>query len=234
MKHGSLESGIGMFDYAAEMMNWENVFHCEINEFCRTVLKYYWPNAYSVPDIFDLTVDNYGNLLYLCQKDIFTMGQPKSTKYDNAVTVYEAGMSIQECANFYEISRQAMHKILTRRGCKFRSAIKEGKENNFYRGCLDDKTKKKRVQHIVFTALRNGSLLNPNKCDLCGCNNTFIDGRSGIQAHHCDYDKPLDVMWLCHKCHHEWHDNNNAINQVDEEKTNEPSAAIDVLSGGFP
>jgi site-specific DNA-cytosine methylase len=30
MKHGSLFSGIGGFDLAAEWMGWENVFHCEV------------------------------------------------------------------------------------------------------------------------------------------------------------------------------------------------------------
>lgn len=29
MRHGSLFSGIGGFDLAAEWMAWENVFHCE-------------------------------------------------------------------------------------------------------------------------------------------------------------------------------------------------------------
>lgn len=51
MTHGSLFSGIGGFDYAAEQMGWENAFHCEINEFCQRILKYYWPNATSYADI---------------------------------------------------------------------------------------------------------------------------------------------------------------------------------------
>ena len=51
MRHGSLFSGIGGFDLAAEWMGWENVFHCEINEFCNKLLKYYWPNAKSYKDI---------------------------------------------------------------------------------------------------------------------------------------------------------------------------------------
>ena len=51
MKHGSLFSGIGGFDLAAEWMGWENVFHCEWNEFGKRVLKYYWPNAESFHDI---------------------------------------------------------------------------------------------------------------------------------------------------------------------------------------
>jgi DNA (cytosine-5)-methyltransferase 1 len=51
MTHGSLFSGIGGFDLAAQWMGWENKFHCEINEFCNQVLKYYWPNAERYTDI---------------------------------------------------------------------------------------------------------------------------------------------------------------------------------------
>lgn len=57
MRHGSLFSGIGGFDLAAEWMGWENVFHCEKDSFCNTVLQYYWPDAESHKDIknFDAT-----------------------------------------------------------------------------------------------------------------------------------------------------------------------------------
>lgn len=51
MKHGSLFSGMGGFDLAAEWMGWENVFHCEWNEFGQKILKYYWPKAISYGDI---------------------------------------------------------------------------------------------------------------------------------------------------------------------------------------
>jgi len=51
MRHGSLFTGIGGFDLAAEWMGWENVFHCEWNEFGQKILKYYWPKAISYGDI---------------------------------------------------------------------------------------------------------------------------------------------------------------------------------------
>ena len=51
MRHGSLFSGIGGFDLAAEWMGWENVFHCEWMPFPRQVLNYYWPNAKTYEDI---------------------------------------------------------------------------------------------------------------------------------------------------------------------------------------
>ena len=51
MTHGSLFSGIGGFDLAAEWMGWRNLFHVEISDFCRTILQYYWPGAVSYEDI---------------------------------------------------------------------------------------------------------------------------------------------------------------------------------------
>jgi len=51
MRHGSLFSGIGGFDLAAEWMGWENVFHCEWMPFPRQVLHYHFPKSISYEDI---------------------------------------------------------------------------------------------------------------------------------------------------------------------------------------
>jgi len=51
MKHGSLFSGIGGFDLAAEWMGWDNTFHCEWMPFPRKVLNHYFPNSISYEDI---------------------------------------------------------------------------------------------------------------------------------------------------------------------------------------
>jgi DNA (cytosine-5)-methyltransferase 1 len=51
MNHGSLFSGIGGFDLAAEWMGWDNVFHCEWMPFPRQVLKYHFPKSLSYEDI---------------------------------------------------------------------------------------------------------------------------------------------------------------------------------------
>jgi len=71
MKHGSLFSGIGGFDLASEWMGWENVFHCEWNEFGKKVLKHYWPNAESFDDITKTDFTKYANTI-----DILTGGFP--------------------------------------------------------------------------------------------------------------------------------------------------------------
>ena len=51
MTHASLFSGIGGFDLAAEWAGWTNAFNCEIDPFCRSVLKYHFPDAEQYGDI---------------------------------------------------------------------------------------------------------------------------------------------------------------------------------------
>ena len=71
MTHGSLFSGIGGFDLAAEWMGWENKFHCEWNEFGQKVLHYYWPNAELFTDITKSDFTKYANKI-----DVLTGGFP--------------------------------------------------------------------------------------------------------------------------------------------------------------
>jgi len=71
MTHGSLFSGIGGFDLAAEWMGWENKFHCEWNSFGQKVLHHYWPNAEQFTDITKSNFTKYAN-----QINILTGGFP--------------------------------------------------------------------------------------------------------------------------------------------------------------
>jgi DNA (cytosine-5)-methyltransferase 1 len=71
MNHGSLFSGIGGFDLAAEWMGWNNVFHCEWMPFPRKVLDYHFPNADSYVDICQTDFKKYANTI-----DILTGGFP--------------------------------------------------------------------------------------------------------------------------------------------------------------
>lgn len=51
MNHASLFSGIGGFDLAAREVGWNNVFQCEIDPFCQSVLKYYFSKTVLYEDI---------------------------------------------------------------------------------------------------------------------------------------------------------------------------------------
>lgn len=71
MKLGSLFSGIGGFELAAEKVGWKTIFTCEIDAFCRRILAYYWPSAIHYNDIKELTAKKYYG-----QIDILTGGFP--------------------------------------------------------------------------------------------------------------------------------------------------------------
>lgn len=57
----------------------------------------------------------------------------------------------------------------------------------------------------VARALQNGTLVRPDRCPKCHSHGRDKGGRARIHAHHDDYSKPLDVMWLCPPCHRARH-----------------------------
>lgn len=48
----------------------------------------------------------------------------------------------------------------------------------------------------VLLALRKGKLIKPTNCQRCS-------QVMRLEGHHHDYSKPLEVEWLCRKCHRE-------------------------------
>lgn len=56
--------------------------------------------------------------------------------------------------------------------------------------------KKYRANMMVQNQVRRGNLVSC-PCEVCGSDNTG--------GHHDDYDKPLNVRWLCQAHHMQWH-----------------------------
>jgi hypothetical protein len=59
--------------------------------------------------------------------------------------------------------------------------------------------KAKRAVQIVRAAVKAGKLIRPLACPRCGQDDVTV------HAHHEDYNCPLDVIWLCPRCHSEEH-----------------------------
>lgn len=55
----------------------------------------------------------------------------------------------------------------------------------------------KNAHMAIDAAVRAGRIIKPKFCSGCGCPDT----EHRIEAHHYDYSKPLDVIWLCTPCH---------------------------------
>lgn len=54
-----------------------------------------------------------------------------------------------------------------------------------------------RARSAVAYAIKTGRLCRPDVCEWCS-EMTFCE------AAHRDYSKPLDVTWLCRRCHRRW------------------------------
>ena len=59
----------------------------------------------------------------------------------------------------------------------------------------------------VAYAIKTGKIV-PRPCEVCGA--------AKAQAHHDDYNKPLEVRWLCREHHEEWHKHNRPIYLTDK------------------
>lgn len=222
MRIGSLFTGSGMLDIAAaEHFGGEVVWHAERDKHASALLDARFPG---VPNLGDVSTVDWSEMKKASNRKL------TDDQVVSAVEMYRAGLSLAPIAEYFGVSRQAMWDLLRRR-TPMRKQQRYGADNHFYRGGA---SADERAHDIVEKAVASGRLARPDVCETCdGTGGAFRDGRHPIQAHHCDYNKPLDVMWLCQPCHHEWHRTNTAI-PVSGGDANGSLADIDVLTGGFP
>ena len=78
--------------------------------------------------------------------------------------------------------------------------------------------KKANARSYLHVYIRRG-IIHKKPCEKCGDPN--------VQAHHKDYSKPLEVRWLCVKCHIELHKNST----VDDFMASEIAPAVRSMKG---
>lgn len=62
--------------------------------------------------------------------------------------------------------------------------------------------KQARAHKAVYEAVERGEIEKPEHCSRCGKGPL---PSVEIEGHHADYDKPLEVEWLCLSCHRKRH-----------------------------
>ena len=123
--------------------------------------------------------------------------------------------------SFYKHPQMADGRVNKCKDCN-KKDVRDNREKNidYYReydrkrGCRQDKDYlknyrqnnpiKNRARALVNYAIRVGHM-SKQPCSICGT--TLM-----LEAHHSDYDKPLEVIWFCHIHHQEWHKKNEPIN----------------------
>lgn len=77
---------------------------------------------------------------------------------------------------------------------RFQDPARKAKTIEYQRRWRARSPEKYKARQLVGNAVRDGRL-RKEPCQFCG--------NEKSQAHHDDYNKPLDVVWACFKCHRE-------------------------------
>lgn len=104
---------------------------------------------------------------------------------------YAVGGQCKECVRARVRKHRADNPEIHKERDRVRNANRWdylSKQCKKYREASPEKYK---ARTAVSNALRDGKLTK----EVCPC------GESKVEAHHADYSKPLDVQWLCIKCH---------------------------------
>lgn len=100
----------------------------------------------------------------------------------------------KKCASKERQIYRDLHPEVRRRESKHKDLAKKKAQERRWREANPEKTLAHRV---LWRAIKCGSIVR-QPCAICGATNR-------VHAHHDDYSKPLEVMWLCarhHLLHH--------------------------------
>jgi hypothetical protein len=116
----------------------------------------------------------------------------KRKKYEQDIAFY---LTVRDSKEFREkklaMQRKYMEDDTVR--SKIRESIDKYRKNH---------PEVARAHEAVYSAICSGRLIRPEICSKCGKKpKPRSDGRTRIHAHHPDYNKPLEVEWLCADCH---------------------------------
>ena len=107
------------------------------------------------------------------------------------------------CGKVYHTKKSAylrQKRHFCSRGCysKYRAYILPKEEQNAYgTGLPQEERNKRKKAREIFNHYARDKHIEKQPCEICG--------NAKAEAHHDDYGKPLNVRWLCFKCHREWH-----------------------------
>lgn len=115
--------------------------------------------------------------------------------HDMALKLYTSGLAAREVAKRVGVSKSVVLRL-----------VREKSTTRKHHPAMSDPSAAAKIH----TETRAGRI-KPQSCEVCGRLETGRDGRRLVQAHHDDYNKPLDVRWLCVGHHSAWHHHNEPI-----------------------
>lgn len=181
MNHGSLFSGIGGFDLAAQRVGWKNIFQIEIEEKARKILQKHFPDTERYADIKDFDGRQYaGNIGIIsggfpCQP-FSTAGKRKGSADDRAIW-FEMFRVVSEIRPRWVVAENVSGLLTIESGMAFE------------RVCTDLESEGYTVQSFIIPACAVGAPHRRNRVWIVAHQNTnsCTDGRGATQRRQKQY-----------------------------------------------
>lgn len=93
----------------------------------------------------------------------------------------------RDAENTRRINREYMRRTRRKNADKFRERERLSSRKRM-------RTQKTIAREILNRAVKSGKIAKPERCESCG-------KIKKLTAHHPDYSRPLEVVWLCYECH---------------------------------
>ena len=94
------------------------------------------------------------------------------------------------------LSEERKQQVRDKKKKRFHASPEQKRRKLHYTQNVYDK-KKFKANKILNDAVRKG-MFKPRECTVC-------KQEKKLDGHHNDYSKPLDVIWVCRKCHSDIH-----------------------------
>ena len=105
----------------------------------------------------------------------------------------EKGKEVHKRAN---AKYNRTHRKAKLNGNKAYKASLKGKESEkrYYKSMVERHPERVRARNRINYLVYVGKLIKPSECSECGVSCI-------LEAHHMDYSKPEEIIWLCNECH---------------------------------
>ena len=121
--------------------------------------------------------------------------QCRSCYEENSAARTESTARCLSCKNWMPLEQFAPSRKRKNRGVREMCKRCDTAARKKRRQASPERTREQhRARMAVYRAVQRGTLIRAETCEQCG-----VPG--GLQAHHRDYSLPLEVNWLCQKCH---------------------------------
>lgn len=103
--------------------------------------------------------------------------------------------------NYSRVSLDGLVSHCRKCGKEYKKQHYEANYSNFYNRQVEYRQKhpeRRNAFAVIHKATYKGSIIRPDTCSKCGMSGYIV-------AHHDDYDRPLEVRWLCLSCDRQLH-----------------------------